>query len=177
VTLGQPVPLAPWFDEVGAERIFGLERHERLAVVQALMNELMARIGQIVPVTPVPLVCAALQTLGGDFISGSALRERVEELRDVLRELSARGLEGEGTLDEWLARAVEMLELRRVLAPTGDGYAVLPRGRELISYYANSIAHLVGPFEAGVRARDALLADLLTTGEMRVPRRAAVPRG
>jgi hypothetical protein len=62
-----------------------------------------------------------------------------------------------------------MLELRRVLAPSGDGYAVLPRGRELISYYANSIAHLVGPFESGVRARDALLADVLTTGEMRVP--------
>lgn len=169
VTLGQPVPLAPWLESNGADHLFALERHERLAVVQGLMNELMARIGQIVPVTPVPLVCAALQTLGSDFIAGAALRERVEELRDVLRELSARGLEGEGTVDEWLARAVEMLELRRVLAPTGDGYAVLPRGRELISYYANSIAHLVGPFEAGVRERDALLAERLTTGELRVP--------
>jgi hypothetical protein len=33
---------------------------------------------------------------------------------------------------------------------------VLARGRPLISYYANSIAHLLGDFEAGVRARDAL---------------------
>ena len=37
--------------------------------------------------------------------------------------------------------------------------AVLPRGRALISYYANSVAHLLGPFEAGVRARDALPVD------------------
>jgi len=36
------------------------------------------------------------------------------------------------------------------------GYVVMERGRPLISYYANSIAHLLGDFEAGVRARDAL---------------------
>jgi glycerol-3-phosphate O-acyltransferase len=169
VTIGAPVPLAPWFDAHDADALFALERHERLAKVQTLMDDCMARIGQVVPVTPVPLVCAALQTLGGDFMSREALRERTEELRDVLRELSARGLEGEGTVEAWLGRATEMLELRRVLAPSGGGWAVLPRGRELISYYANSIAHLVGPFEAGVRARDALLADLVTTGEMRAP--------
>ena len=46
----------------------------------------------------------------------------------------------------------------RVLAETGEGYLVLPRGRELVSYYANSIAHLLGPFVASVQARDALPA-------------------
>jgi glycerol-3-phosphate O-acyltransferase len=170
VTIGAPVPLGPWFASEGADQLFALERHDRLGRVQGLMDTCMARIGQLVPVTPVPLVCAALQTLGGDFISRAVLRVRVEEVRDVLRELSARGLEGEGELDAWLARAIEMLELRRVLAPSGAGWAVLPRGRELISYYANSVAHLLGPFEAGVRERDALLADLVTTGEMRAPR-------
>ena len=25
----------------------------------------------------------------------------------------------------------------------------MPRGRELVSYYANSIAHLLGPFDGG----------------------------
>jgi hypothetical protein len=45
-----------------------------------------------------------------------------------------------------------------VPAESGDGYAVLPRSRELVSYYANSIAHLLGPFEAAVRRRDALPA-------------------
>ena len=33
---------------------------------------------------------------------------------------------------------------------------VLPDNRKLISYYANSIAHLLGPFEQGVRERDSL---------------------
>ena len=35
---------------------------------------------------------------------------------------------------------------------------MLPRGRPLISYYANSVAHLLGPFVAAVQARDALPA-------------------
>jgi hypothetical protein len=49
-----------------------------------------------------------------------------------------------------------MLRMRRVLAEEGGGYVVLPRSRELVSYYANSIAHLLGPFEAAVRRRDSL---------------------
>jgi hypothetical protein len=48
--------------------------------------------------------------------------------------------------------------MRRVLVPDGEGYAVLPRNRPLVSYYANSIAHLLGPFETAVRARDSLPA-------------------
>ena len=55
-----------------------------------------------------------------------------------------------------LDRAYELLRLRRVASREGSGYVVLPRGRELISYYANSIAHLLGEFESAVRARDAL---------------------
>ena len=49
--------------------------------------------------------------------------------------------------------------MRRVIARQGDGYLLLPRGRELVSYYANSVAHLLGPYAAGVRARDALPAE------------------
>jgi hypothetical protein len=57
-----------------------------------------------------------------------------------------------------------MLRMRRILVASGGGYAVLPHGRPLVSYYANGVAHLLGPFEAGVRARDMLPA-LAVTGE------------
>jgi hypothetical protein len=52
--------------------------------------------------------------------------------------------------------------MRRVVARAGQGYLVLPKGRELVSYYANSIAHLCGEFEGAVRARDQLPVDQLT---------------
>jgi glycerol-3-phosphate O-acyltransferase len=164
VTIGRPVPLADWFAAEGGDALFARERHERLARVQGLADDVMARIGQLIPVTPVPLVCAALQSLDGDFVSRERLLGRCEALRDVLRELNARGLGDDADVAAGIANAIGLLELRRVLARSGDGWALLPRGRELVSYYANSIAHLTGEFEAGIRARDALPVELVTAG-------------
>ena len=84
--------------------------------------------------------------------------ERIAELQGVIRELNARGLNPERGAEEIFDRAWRMLRMRRVLAETRDGYLVLPRGRPLVSYYANSVAHLLGPFVGAVRARDALPA-------------------
>jgi hypothetical protein len=53
--------------------------------------------------------------------------------------------------------------MRRVLVLDGGAYVVLPHGRELVSYYANSIAHLLGPYADAVRARDALPAERLSS--------------
>jgi glycerol-3-phosphate O-acyltransferase len=163
VTIGEPVPLAPWFAEQAAtgEDLFDLPRHERLARVQALCDEMMARIGAIIPVTPVSLACAAIQSLDSDFIPRDKLIGRMKDLRDVLEELNARTIRSEGPIEETFDRAWKMLKMRRMLVQSGDGYAVLPANRRLISYYANSIAHLLGPFEEGIRRRDTLPA---TTG-------------
>jgi hypothetical protein len=70
-------------------------------------------------------------------------------------------LRADRSIEETFDRAWRMLAMRRILAREGGGYAVLPRGRALVSYYANSIAHLLGPFEAGIRSRDALPAEAL----------------
>jgi glycerol-3-phosphate O-acyltransferase len=104
----------------------------------------------------VPLVCAAIQSFDGEFIARSALLERIDEMRGVLRELNAGVVRQDRTAEELFDRAYRMLRMRRVIARTGSGYLVLPRGRPLISYYANSVAHLLGPFGEAVRVRDAL---------------------
>jgi glycerol-3-phosphate O-acyltransferase len=160
VTIGDPVSLKPWFEEQDAtgEGIFDIPRHERLAKVQGLCDEMMARIGAIIPVTPVTLACAAIQSLDSDFIPRDKLLQRMSDMRDVLAELNARTIRSEGPIEEIFDRAWKMLSMRRMLAESGDGYAVLPRGLGLTSYYANSIAHLLGPFEEGVRLRDTLPA-------------------
>jgi glycerol-3-phosphate O-acyltransferase len=158
VMIGAPLPLAPWFAamEAQGEELFSLARPERLARVQALCDDIMSRIGALIPVTPVTLACAAIQSLDADFFLRSRLLERMMEMRDVLVELNARDVRADGDMMATLELAASMLMMRRVLAPEGDGFAVLPRGRPLVSYYANSIAHLLGPFEAGVRERDQL---------------------
>jgi len=156
VIVGEPMSVNAWFS--ANEDIFELPKPERLARVQSLCDYVMSRIGQLVPVTPVSLACAAIQSFDRDFIPHAELLERMSEMREALVELNSRVVRSETTIDEAFDRAWRMLRMRRVLVETGDGYAVLSRQRELVSYYANSIAHLLGPFETAVRRRDALPA-------------------
>jgi glycerol-3-phosphate O-acyltransferase len=166
VVIGKPFPLAPWLDAQDADTrgLFEATRTERLARVQSLADSVLERIAAIVPVTPVTLACAALQSFDADFISHENLLSRMEEMRDVLGELNARVIYREGPIEETFDRAWRMLRMRRILVRDETGYAILPGNRQLVSYYANSIAHLLGPFAEGVRERDRLPA---LTAELR----------
>jgi glycerol-3-phosphate O-acyltransferase len=158
VVIGEPVPLAPWLEEKDeyGDTLFDSPRPDRLAKVQAICDTMMEKIGEIIPVTPVTLACAAIQSLDSDFISRADLLERMSDMRDVLGEMNAKVIKSEGTIEETFDRAWKMLGMRRMLVESGKGFVVLPANRGLISYYANSVAHLVGPFEEGVRRRDTL---------------------
>jgi glycerol-3-phosphate O-acyltransferase len=158
VTIGAPMPVATWLAHLESRGIdlFALERPERLGEVQRFCDQAMARVGALIPVTPVCLACAALQTFESEFVRRDHLVARMDELRAALPEVNARVLRVERSTDEVLDRAYRMLRLRRVVARTGDGYVILAKGRPLISYYANAVVHLLGDHAAGVRARDAL---------------------
>lgn len=163
VVVGDPVPVAPWLAGLAADGapLFARPRPERLAEVQRFTDAMMVRIGAIVPVTAVPLVCAALQTFDAELIPAARLLERIERLRDALVHQGAEVVEPAREAAETFERAFRMLRMRRVLTQEGDAFVILPHGRELISYYANGIAHLCGAWEAAVRERDALPADAL----------------
>jgi glycerol-3-phosphate O-acyltransferase len=166
VTIGAPVPVTGWLSSL-AERgipLFDLDRGERLGHVQEFCDDVMRRIGAIIPVTPVALACAAVQSFDADFVTRAQLVGRMEEMRGVLLELNGRVLRAERSIDEVFERAYRMLRMRRMVARQGEGYLVLPAGRPLVSYYANSIAHLLGPFTEGIRSRDALPALSVTGG-------------
>ena len=169
VVIGDAFPLSPWLDSEDRDTggLFDLERAERLARVQLLSDSVLERIAAIVPVTPVSLACAAIQSFDGDFIAHDQLLARMSEMRDVLTELNARVIHREGRVEEIFDRAWRMLQMRRILVRVGAGYSVLPGNRPLVSYYANSIAHLLGPFADGVRQRDQLPA--LAAGTVTIP--------
>jgi glycerol-3-phosphate O-acyltransferase len=147
VVVGAPIPLAPWF--AANPDLFSLSKPDRLTRVQALCDDLLDRVGALIPVTSVPLVCAAIQSFDAEFVERDRLLDRVDEMRGVLRELNAGVVRQDRTAAEVFDRAYRMLR---------TGYLVLPRGRPLVSYYANSVAHLLGGFTEAVRARDALPA-------------------
>jgi glycerol-3-phosphate O-acyltransferase len=158
VVIGEAFPLAPWFDEQDRAigDLFALSRAERLAQVQQLADLVLERIAALIPVTAVSLACAAIQSFDGDFIVHRKLLERMSEMRDVLTDLNARVIRHDGAIEETFDRAWRMLRMRRILVRSGDGYAILPGNRPLVSFYANSISHMLGPFAEDVRERDAL---------------------
>ena len=160
VVIGEPFALQEWLDQQDIETggLFEIARAERLARVQVLSDSVLERIAAIIPVTPVPLACAAVQSFESDFIPRDRLLERMSDMRDVLKELNARVIHREGSIEDVFDRAWRMLRMRRMLIEVRGGYIVSPGQRPLISYYANSIAHLLGPFTEGVRSRDALPA-------------------
>lgn len=160
VVIGEPLPLSPWLErqELETGGLFAIDRAERLARVQTLSDSVLEKIAAIIPVTPVTLACAAVQSFDGDFIAHEQLIARMGEMRDVLHELNARVIHREGSVEEIFDRAWRMLKMRRMLVRVGAGYSVMPGNRPLISYYANSISHLLGPFAEGVRERDLLPA-------------------
>ena len=158
VVIGEPIALGPWLREQHRQTgdLFSVDRTERLARVQVLADSVLSEIAQLIPVTPVTLACAAIQSFDGDFIGHAQLIERMGEMRDVLHELNARVIHREGTVEQIFDRAWRMLSMRRILVRSGSGYSVLPAGKPLVSFYASSINHLLGGFAQGVAERDRL---------------------
>jgi glycerol-3-phosphate O-acyltransferase len=156
VTIGAPISLEAWFEREA--HLFELPRSERLGRIQALCDDIMGRIGQLVPVTPVPLACAAIASLEREFIPRELLLDRMAEMRAVLVELNGRVIRADRDIAETWERAWRMLRMRRILMETGTGYTLLPRNREIVRYYANSIAHFLGAFAVTASVRDALPA-------------------
>lgn len=88
VSFGEPLSLDRWL----AERpgTLDLPKEERQARVRSLAQELMARIGAVVPATPVPLVCrAALDAAAGSLETPLAVGDLATRVAALRRRLAA----------------------------------------------------------------------------------------
>lgn len=99
----------------------------------ALGADLMARILQAVPVTPVPLVAAALRA---GAVTPADLAPRVAEIAARLQARGATLRLPPGGLDAAIAEALPPLVKRGILAEGPDGLAPTAAGQGLLSYYA-----------------------------------------
>src|SRR6266481_351339 len=142
VNFGTPLSLRAWL-KTAPQDILTRPKAERLPELDRLAREVLTRIGAIIPVTPVPLAAAALLSFGQTVITKDALLERMDQLRDRLKEVNGKVVRGGARIAEVWDRAWRMLRMRRLVVADGDTLVVLPRGRPLLEFYANSIAHLV----------------------------------
>ena len=144
VNFGTPLSVRQWLSDQ-PQNVLRLPRYERLSQVQRLADDAMERIGAVIPVTPVPLAAAALLSFGANTITRDRLLDRMDELRDILRELNAKVERSELPILESWDRAWHTLEMRRLVVEQGGDIVILPKQRPLLEYYANSIRHLLPP--------------------------------
>jgi glycerol-3-phosphate O-acyltransferase len=142
VNFGTPQSLRAWLT-TAPQDVLSLPKEARLPELERLAREMLTRIGAIVPVTPVPLAAAALLSFGQTVVQKDALLERMDQLRDRLTDVNGKVVRGGARIAEVWDRAWRMLRMRRLVVADGDTLVVLPRGRPLLEFYANSIAHLI----------------------------------
>jgi glycerol-3-phosphate O-acyltransferase len=142
VNFGTPLSLRAWL-ATAPPGVLTWPKERRLPELDRLAQEMMRRIGVIIPVTPVPLAAAALLSFQQTVVARDAVLERLDVLRDRLLEVNGKVVRGGARISEIWDRAWRMLRLRRLVVEDGTSLVILPRGRPLLEYYANSIAHLL----------------------------------
>jgi glycerol-3-phosphate O-acyltransferase len=142
VNFGTPLSLRTWLTAAPPD-LLTWPKERRLAALQRLADDMMGRIGAVLPVTPVPLAAAALLSFERTVVTRAALLDRMDALRDRLREVNGKVVRGGSRIEEVWDRAWRMLRLRRLVVAEGESLVILPRGRPLLQYYANAIAHLL----------------------------------
>jgi glycerol-3-phosphate O-acyltransferase len=109
------------------------------AGVRQLGALLMKRIGEEVPVLPVPVVASVLLASDGP-ITEEQLQDRV---RDIVGQMpKARVHLPRGDLDYTVEVGLRNLRKRGMVAERPEGIEIVPEEKPLLDFYANSIRHL-----------------------------------
>lgn len=162
---GEPLSLAAFAERHGmtAAQLAALPPDRRRPLVKELADELMQRIGSVIPGTPVTVTCRALMELDGSA-SKSALVARVHEVAQRLREqhtpvILGRDAEPDAELsprepsaqeelgareraEECTRIAIERLLRRRLIVVRDRQISIRPGAERIVAYYAHSLAAL-----------------------------------
>ena len=157
VNFGTPISVRQWCAENPG--VLEAPRDRRAPKLRELAEEILNRIAAVMPVTPVPLVAAALLSFGETLVRRADLLARLDEYRNHLRTSGGNLVRDELTADAILDRAWRMLRMRRLVVREGDAYIVLPGQRQLLEYYANSVVHLLPVHRLEVTMHPALEPD------------------
>jgi glycerol-3-phosphate O-acyltransferase len=142
VNFGAPVSMREYCAARGLD-FQKLSGDERKRAIAELGSHLMAVVGRIVPVVPVPLIATVFLSIDKKKISELELKSGVEQLIEKLEGAGAHVYIPRQDLDYAVTVGLRMLILRRVVEEKDGLYAVRKIELPLIRYYANSIAHLL----------------------------------
>ncbi len=142
VAFGKPLGLKDFMKSQGAMHFEDLPEADQTKIIAGLGDELMTRIGAVVPAMPVSLVADVLQRSGDKGLDLLSLKSGVDQLIDRLEALGVRVHIPRSDRDYAVTAGLRMFTLRRLVTEDSDGLYRITKGEELlVAYYANSLAH------------------------------------
>ena len=141
VNFGSPVSLAAYGKSRGVE-FRALTKEERFSRVEKLGEDLMAAIAAVIPVVPVPLVATAFVR---DPDRPRTELELKAEVLESMKDLARRGAHvyvPRKDQDYAITVGLRMLTLRHLVDEKDGLLTARKEELPLLTYYANSIAHL-----------------------------------
>ena len=141
VNFGSPFSLKEYVARRGVD-FRGLPREEHSRRLEELARELMESVARVIPAVPVPLVATVFVREPGRAWSELELKAAVLRLTEQLEARGAHVYVPRGDQDYAITVGLRMLTLRRLVEGTDGLYRARPEELPLLTYYANSIAHL-----------------------------------
>jgi glycerol-3-phosphate O-acyltransferase len=120
---------------------------QRQEQVQALGAKLVARIQSVMPVLPVALVAKVLLENSQRSLSALELKGLAYEMQGRLAAAGAHVYIPRGDQDYAIETGLRMLVLRHFVGEENGMFRIVPQNRQLLAYYANSIAHFFAHHE------------------------------
>jgi glycerol-3-phosphate O-acyltransferase len=142
VNFGAPVSMREYCAARGLD-FQKLSGDERRRAISELGGHLMAVVGRIVPVVPVPLIATVILRNDGKPQSELELKSGVEQLIEKLEAAGAHVYIPRKDLDYAVTVGLRMLTLRRLVDEKDGLYTAQQIELPVLRYYANSIAHLL----------------------------------
>jgi glycerol-3-phosphate O-acyltransferase len=118
-----------------------MDRQKRFKAVETLSTHLMAAIAAVIPVLPVPLVAAVFQINPQSSFTAFEVEERVNRLIADIQSRGAPVFISTRSRVQNIVTALNMLKMRRLIIESDGIYTADPEMRNILDYYANSIAH------------------------------------
>ncbi len=118
-----------------------VDRTTRFLYVEKLCKQLMASIGQIVPILPVSLVSAVMLDGKDDWLSAFQVEAKVHQLIDELQEQGATVYVSRRSRAQNILTALNTLKLRRIVIESDGLYKTDHESHDVLTYYANAISH------------------------------------
>ena len=140
VNFGVPVSMRNYCEQHDLD-FKHLEKDQRIRKVVELANHLMDEIRFVMPIIPVPTLCAVLLNAKEKPISSLEIFGDCDRLIDSMIAKGAPMKPEEKPRHRTLSNSLEMLSQRGLLTEIDDHYTINKSNQRLVEYYANSIEH------------------------------------